>query len=89
MADYYDECESDESELIVTARRIDELEGLILQACNSGESEGVIVKGTPSGSALHYRPRFCLIVSSIRVKLIKRDNGLDHLWITGSRGGKV
>ena len=62
----FDEFESEDEK---GAMRIQSILELLRQA--SSESEGFVVKGTPTGNALHYRPRFSCIVSSIRVSLVQ------------------
>ncbi len=61
----FDEFESEDEK---GANRVAGNLELIRQA--SSESEGQVVKGSPSGQAIIYRPRFCALVSSIRVQLL-------------------
>jgi putative DNA primase/helicase len=61
----FDEFETDDER---SAVRVAANLELIRQA--SSESDGQVAKGSPSGQAIIYRPRFAALVSSIRVPLI-------------------
>lgn len=60
----FDEFETEDER---SAQRIGHLVELMRQA--SSETDGQVAKGTPSGQAIFYRPRFSALVSSIRVSL--------------------
>ena len=60
----FDEFETEDE---LSAKRIKGVLELMRQA--SSETEGQVVKGAPSGSAVYYRPQFSALVSSIRVVL--------------------
>ena len=60
----FDEFETDDEK---SGDRVKSILELFRQA--SSETDGQIVKGTPSGNTIEYMPRFCALVSSIRVNL--------------------
>lgn len=61
----FDEFETDDEE---SGNRVKHALELMRQA--SSETEGQVAKGSPTGQAIFYRPRFCALVSSIRVQLV-------------------
>ena len=61
----FDEFETDDEQ---SGFRVGHVLELMRQA--SSETEGKVAKGSPSGQAVYYHPKFCALVSSIRVNLL-------------------
>lgn len=61
----FDEFETDDEE---SGNRVRHALELMRQA--SSETDGKVAKGSPSGQAVYYHPKFCAFVSSVRVQLL-------------------